>query len=165
MRPRTRDILASLTAIVLATGIMALTGQKKKEVTPQTEEWRLISDRTTATVYNAVPSQCNEDCLHTASMYVIEPERIPEQRILAMERTFMAEYGVRYGDVVRIEGTGRYDGLWQVQDTMNKRFKGQNKIDLLVPNHIHHGKWQGVKVYIPANRIATETTKQFIKNI
>lgn len=165
MRLKTRNLLASLTAIVLVTGIMALTWQKKKEITPQTEEWRLISDRTTATVYNAVPSQCNNDYLHTASMYVIEPERIPKQRILAMERTFMAEYGVRYGDVVRIEGTGRYDGLWQVQDTMNKRFKGQHKIDLLVPSHIRHGKWQGVKVYVPGNNLAREKAEKFAQEI
>lgn len=109
--------------------------------------WELISDRTTATVYNAVPSQCNEDCLHTASMYTIVPENIDKERILAMERTMMAEFDIHYGDTVLVSGTGRYDGLWQVQDTMNKRFAGQHKIDFLVPRHIRHGKWEAVKIY------------------
>ena len=110
-------------------------------------QWVLISDKTTATVYNAVPSQCNEDCLHTASMYVINPETIEKDRILAMERTMMSQFGIAYGDSVRVEGAGKYDGVWQVQDTMNKRFRGQHKIDFLVPDNIRHGKWTAVKVY------------------
>jgi hypothetical protein len=114
--------------------------------------WELISATTTATVYNAVPAQCNEDCLHTASMFTIVPENISSDRILAMERTMMAEFGLRYGDVVLIEGAGSYDGLWQIQDTMNKRFAGQHKIDFLVPDNIRHGKWKNVKVYKQTNK-------------
>lgn len=110
-------------------------------------EWIEVCSEVTATVYNAVAAQCNEDYLHTASMFRIIPERILEQRILAMERTMMAEYGISYGDTVRVEGAGRWDGEWQVQDTMNKRFAGQKKIDLLVPSNIRHGKWENVKVY------------------
>ena len=113
----------------------------------ETPAWELISSSTTATVYNAVPSQCNTDCFHTASMYTIVPERIESERILAMERTMMSQFGIAYGDTVRVEGAGRYDGLWQVQDTMNKRFQGQHKIDFLVPDNIRHGKWHDVKVY------------------
>ena len=30
---------------------------------------------------------------------------------------------------------------------MNKRFKGQHKIDLLVDNSIKYGKWNNVKLY------------------
>lgn len=109
--------------------------------------WDLIADDVTATVYNAVRSQCDGDPLVTASMYRIVPERIAEDRILAMERTMMAEYGIRYGDIVMVEGAGDYDGEWQVQDTMHKRFAGQHKIDFLVPAHIRHGKWKNIKVY------------------
>lgn len=36
---------------------------------PGTPAWELMSKNTTATVYNAVPSQSNEDCLHTTSMF------------------------------------------------------------------------------------------------
>ena len=36
---------------------------------PGTPAWELMSKNTTATVYNAVPSQNNEDCLHTTSMF------------------------------------------------------------------------------------------------
>ena len=118
---------------------------------PPPPEWELISSTTTATVYNAVPSQCNADYLHTASMYTIVPENIVSDRILAMERTMMAEFGISYGDIVLIEGAGTYDGLWQIQDTMNKRFAGQHKIDFLVPSNIRHGKWTNVRVYKKTN--------------
>lgn len=116
-------------------------------ITRSIPQWELISDRTTATVYNAVASQCNEDYLHTASMYTIIKENIEKDRILAMERTMMAEFGISYGDTVLVSGAGKYDGTWQVQDTMNKRFKGQHKIDFLVPDNVRHGKWNSVKVY------------------
>ena len=110
------------------------------------EVWELVSQTTVATVYNAVPSQCNSDCLHTASMYRICPKTISADRILAMERTMMAEFSISYGDTVLIRRAGRFDGLWQVQDIMNKRFKGQHRIDFLVPDNIKTGRWSNVLV-------------------
>ena len=121
------------------------------------EVWELVSQTTVATVYNAVPEQCNSDYLHTASMYRISPETISIDRILAMERTMMAEFGISYGDTVLIRRAGRYDGLWQVQDTMNKRFKGQHRIDFLVPDNIKTGRWSNVLVY-------KKTSGQVLKN-
>lgn len=139
---------AGLAAIVAVFLLATVTTLFLSGPQPQPNQgWVLISETTTATVYNAVPSQCNDDPFHTASMYTIVPERIEQDRILAMERTMMAEYGIHYGDLVLIIGAGDYDGVWQVQDTMNKRFAGQHKIDLLVPEHIRHGKWKNVKVY------------------
>ncbi len=129
--------------IITGTGTLSLSLPEEMTAT----KWQLVSKTTTATVYNAVAAQCNGDYLHTASMYTIVPEKIEQDRILAMERTMMSEFGIRYGDQVLIEGTGKYDGIWQVQDTMNKRFAGQHKIDLLVPNHIRHGKWHNVRIY------------------
>lgn len=117
------------------------------EVTPRETAWDLLADDVTATVYNAVPEQCNDDFMHTASMFLIDTADVLSHRIIAMERTMMTEYGVRYGDVVRIEGTDVWDGEWQVQDTMNRCFAGLHKIDILVPRNICHGKWQNVKVY------------------
>ena len=119
-------------------------------------QWSLIADDFTATVYNAVASQCNADYWHTASMFALDTNDVLSHRIIAMERTMMAEYGISYGDIVRVEGTGVWDGLWQIQDTMNKRFAGQHKIDILVPKHVRKGKWNGVRIYVPANGPARE---------
>lgn len=137
--------------------ILAKKANPVEDIIPETElvtdcsNWTLISCDTEATVYNAVKEQCNDDPGHTASMYEINLSDVASDHIIAMERTMMAEYGIQYGDIVRVEGTGRWDGIWQVQDTMNKRFAGKHKIDFLVPNHIRHRKWQNVKVYVPAD--------------
>ena len=126
---------------------LLLHSETEPEVTPSKTVWDLLADDVTATVYNAVPEQCNADFIHTASMFLIDTADVLSHRIIAMERTIMAEYGVRYGDIVRIEGTDVWDGEWQVQDTMNRRFAGLHKIDILVPRNIRHGKWQNVKVF------------------
>lgn len=126
---------------------LLLHGGTEPEMAPSETVWDLLADDVTATVYNAIPEQCNADFMHTASMFEIDTADVLSHRIIAMERTMMAEYGVRYGDVVRIEGTTLWDGEWQVQDTMNRRFAGMHKIDILVPRNIRHGKWHNVKVY------------------
>lgn len=119
--------------------------------------WKTVSDDAIATVYNAVPKQCNNDVVHTASMFKLNLGDVLSQRVIAMERTYMAELGLKYGDVVYVEGTGKWDGAWQIQDTMNKRFAGIHKIDILVPNNIKTGKWNGVKISVPADE---ETAKK-----
>ena len=47
-----------------------------------------------------------------------------------------------------ISGAGNYDGLWRIEDTMNKRFAGQDKVDLLVPDNVKTGMWNNVKIYV-----------------
>lgn len=116
------------------------------------EAWQEVSNDALATVYNAVPGQCNADVLHTASMFKLDLKDVLSQRVIAMERTFMRELGLKYGDVVYVEGTGKWDGPWQIQDTMNKRFAGMHKIDILVPTNIRTGKWNGVKISVPTTQ-------------
>ena len=133
----------------------------KQEVLATIEEnkpvsdWVLADDSTIATVYNAVPAQCNDDFGNTASMFRLNLEDLLSQRVIAMERTFMNKLGLKYGDVVRIEGTNGYDGEWQIQDTMNKRFAGQHKIDILVPDNIRYGAWDNVRLYVLRDKSLT----------
>lgn len=122
-------------------------------------EWKLGSNNVTATVYNAVTSQCNGDFGHTASMFNLNLDDVFSHKIIAMERTFMKKLGLKYGDVVKIEGAGNYDGIYQVQDVMNKRFAGQEKIDILVPENIKHGEWDNVKLYTLTDKTKTEDYK------
>lgn len=136
-----------------------------------TNEWTLVADNVTATVYNAVPEQCDQDPIHTASMFRLNLDDVYSHKIIAMEKTFMDSLGLSYGDVVKIEGTGRWDGVWQIQDTMSKKYAGQKKIDLLVPNDVKYGKWDTVKIYTlidknntPAhkNNMAPQAEKTYI---
>lgn len=117
------------------------------------KEWKQICNDCVVTVYNAVPQQCNNDVQHTASMFKLNLNDVASHKVVAMERTFMKEFGLKYGDVIKIEGTykGKQDGVYQIQDTMNKRFAGQHKIDVLVPNAIKTGGTmpnQPAKIYV-----------------
>ena len=108
--------------------------------------WLLISATTTATVYNATPEQCGDHPTITASGRRIEGD-VSDLRILAMERTMMARHGIHYGDTVLVRGAGTYDGEWVVEDTMSKRFAGQDKVDFLVPEEVRTGRWDNVEIY------------------
>lgn len=122
-------------------------------------DWKLADTKTIATVYNAVPAQCNGDFGHTASMFRLNLENVLSQRVIAMERTFMEKLNLKYGDVVYITGTGKWDGVWQIQDTMNKRFAGQHKIDILVPENIKYGQWDNVNLYVLKDKSLTDSYK------
>ena len=126
------------------------------------DDWILVADDVEATVYNAVPGQCDDNPIYTASMFKLDLSDVLSHRIIAMERTFMKELGLVYGDVVKIEGTGQWDGVWQIQDTMNKRFAGRKKIDFLVPNEIKLGKWQNINLFCLSNK---EKTNIYLYNI
>lgn len=84
-----------------------------------------------ATMYYAVAGQCDSDPLTTAGMYKINPKKASEHKWVAMSRDMIARWGgnFRYGDYVEIKGAGHKDGIYQVVDTMNKRFT--NRIDFL----------------------------------
>lgn len=95
----------------------------------------------TATCYNAVVEQCNEDVQHTASMFKLDLEDPYSHRIIAISRD-LEEKGFKMGDKVVISGTNKYDGEWIIQDRMNRRW--ENKIDLLVNLDMKVGKWLNV---------------------
>ena len=109
--------------------------------------WILISSCTTATIYNAVPEQCNEHPSVTASGRVIDLNQVGDLRIVAMERTMMQRNGIAYGDTILVKGAGVYDGEWVVEDTMHPRFAGQDKVDFLVPEDVRTGRWENVEIY------------------
>lgn len=159
--------LAEKTAIDNALSKMHATLQQAREERLRVSaeaDWKVVSTDAVATVYNLTKSQCNNDLAHTASMFRLDTENPYSHRIVAMERTYMKELGLKYGDLIKIEGTDSvYDGVWQVQDTMNKRFRGQHKIDLLVPNGVKHGKWDNVSISVLKHPI--EFSDYFRKNL
>lgn len=121
--------------------------------------WQLACGGAIATVYNAVAGQCNPDYGRTASMFRLNLKNPESHRIIAIERTMMDKYGLQMGDVVYLEGVGEYDGVWQVQDKMNKRFAGMDKIDLLVNGDTKTGKWDNVKIYTLKDKSLTSQYK------
>lgn len=127
-------------------------------------DWDLITDDVHATVYHAVKNQCKADPSNTASTFQLNMSDPQGHKIIAMERTMMSEYGLHYGDIIKIEGTDGLDGVYQIQDTMNKRFAGQHKIDILVNrSKIKTGQWYNVKLYKLANPELAKDLKKEMK--
>lgn len=157
-----KGYITALAAITLI-GVAKNISQEEKEEAMETaaeaapaDQWELAADDVIVTVYNAVAGQCNNDPSRTASMFRLNMKDVGSHKIMAMERTFMKELGLKYGDVVKLEGTyqGLQDGVYQIQDTMNKRFAGKHKVDILVPNNIKFGgtaKGTTAKIYTLKN--------------
>ena len=102
-----------------------------------------------ATVYNAVPSQTDSTPLITASNKHIDANNPGKHKWIAVSRD-LERYGFTFGVKVCVENAGIMNGVWTVEDRMNKRFK--NKIDFLVNNNIMLGKWDKVKITLNKNR-------------
>lgn len=97
----------------------------------------------TATVYHAVAGQCDDSPLVTASGAKIKSaESAYDHRYLAVSRDLLDVFP--YGTKVEVSGCGELDGIWVVQDTMNRRYKGY--IDLLINPDMKGGKWEGVRI-------------------
>lgn len=105
----------------------------------------LLTIFVTATIYHADPRQCNEDYLTTASLKKINPKNPAGHRWIAVSRD-LEKYGFVFGAKVCVEGAGEMDGIWTVQDRMNKRWI--NRIDFLVNKDMRYGKWDNVKISI-----------------
>jgi len=103
----------------------------------------ITATNVTATVYNAVPEQTNEDPSHTASMFELDLDNPYKHRILAVSRD-LYKSGYKFKTKVKVECECPYDGVWIVRDLMNKRYK--KRIDFLINEDMEIGKWNNVKL-------------------
>lgn len=85
----------------------------------------------TATVYHAVPSQCNDDYLTTASgREICSTDSAYSHRYVAVSRDLLEEFP--YGTLIEVCGCDveEYNGVWTVADTMNRRY--EKAVDFLI---------------------------------
>lgn len=101
----------------------------------------ILEDKVHATVYNAVPEQCNEDPGHTAFMFKLDLSNPYKHRIIAVSRDLLTKYP--NGTEVHVRGT-EYDGIYTVRDKMNKRYT--NRIDILINLDMQIGSWKDVTI-------------------
>ena len=105
----------------------------------------LISILVTATIYHADPAQTDADYLTTASNKTINEADPQGHRWIAVSRD-LEQHGFVFGTKVLVEGAGQLDGIWTVEDRMNKRWT--KRIDFLVNKDVKGGKWNNVKITI-----------------
>ena len=83
-----------------------------------------IAFNVTVTTYNPTKQQCDDTPNITADGTKIKPWRATEYRYVALSRDLLSRWGgpFDYGDYIVIEGTGKWDGVYQVRDTMNPKW-------------------------------------------
>ena len=105
----------------------------------------LLTILVTATIYHADPAQTNADYLTTASLKKINPDNPAGHRWIAVSRD-LEPLGFTMGTKVKIENAGEMNGIWTIEDRMNKRWK--KRIDFLVNKTKKYGKWENIKMTI-----------------
>ena len=103
----------------------------------------LLAILVTATIYHADPKQCNADYLTTASMKTINSQSPGSHRWIAVSRD-LEKHGFVFGAKVMVTNAGNMNGVWTVEDRMNKRWV--KRIDFLVDYDMKGGKWENVEI-------------------
>lgn len=84
--------------------------------------------RVSVTMYTVDEEQTDSTPLMTASGFRIDSLRPKKHKIIAVSRDLKKK--LKFGQKVRIEGIGKWDGIYRVEDLMHSRWK--NKIDILI---------------------------------
>ena len=103
-----------------------------RQLNEKIEEIESIGLQVTVTMYEPVPYQTDSTPNILADGTRIRVHKASEYRFIAVSRNLLKRHGgfLDYGDFVLLKGTNqKKDGVYQVRDTMNKRFV--NRIDIL----------------------------------
>ena len=99
----------------------------KKELSKYETEGMIV----TVTMYEPVSYQTDSTPNILTDGTRIRVHKASEYRFIAVSRNLLKRHGgfLNYRDFVLLKGTNHKDGVYQVRDTMNKRFV--NRIDIL----------------------------------
>ncbi len=99
------------------------------------------------TMYNPTRGQTDVTPNELADGTIINPNKATSYRFVALSRDLIKRWGgpFEYGDYIIIEGTGKDDGIYQVKDTMNKRFT--NRVDILKTKGSSKFKYSNITMY------------------
>ena len=80
------------------------------------------------TTYTTDPTQTDSTPFITASGFKLNHKNPKKHHIIAVSRDIKRR--LKFGKRVKLDGIGKYSGIYVVQDVMNARFK--NRIDILI---------------------------------
>ena len=100
----------------------------------------------TVTMYEPLSYQTDSTPNIPADGTRIRVHKASEYRFIAVSRNLLKRHGgwLDYGDFVLLKGTSHKDGVYQVRDTMNKRFV--NRIDILESPGVTPYKFQEAQI-------------------
>jgi 3D (Asp-Asp-Asp) domain-containing protein len=85
----------------------------------------------TLTIYRPIGAETDSTPNITASGFKIDTTNAFSHKIIAVSRNLFHS-GYTFNKKVKVSNAGFYDGVYVVQDLMNKRY--ENRIDILVDN-------------------------------
>lgn len=96
-----------------------------------------------ATIYHADPGQTDDTPNITATGFTINMVDPRSHNIIAVSRD-LEKLGFVMGAKVCVENAGQMNGVWVIEDRMNKRWT--RRIDFLVNTKRKAGKWNKTKI-------------------
>lgn len=82
----------------------------------------------TMTTYTIEKNQTDSNPLETASGYILDKKNPAKHKVIAISRDLKKKF--KFSDSVYVSNAGSYDGVYVVEDIMNRRFK--DRIDILI---------------------------------
>ena len=112
----------------------------------QVAEIKLEGMNVTVTMYHPTRYQTDSTPNVLADGTRITVHRASEYKYIAVSRNLLKRWGgwLDYGDFIVLKGTDGKDGVYQVKDTMNKRFV--NRIDILETPGTKPYKFENAKI-------------------
>ena len=106
-----------------------------------------ISYKVTVTTYNPTVHQCDDTPHITADGTHFKTWKATDYRYVALSRDLLSRWGgpFEYGDYIVIEGTGSWDGVYQVRDTMNPKWV--NVVDILESKDVEPYKFTNAHIF------------------
>ena len=101
----------------------------------------------TATIYHAVRGQTDKTPHITADGTRLDTRNASKYRYVALSRDLLKRWGgpFDYGDFILLKGAEDKDGVYQVRDTMNKKWV--NVVDILESKHVEPYKYMNAHIF------------------
>jgi|TARA_R100000789_G_scaffold67889_1_gene63845 3D (Asp-Asp-Asp) domain-containing protein len=119
---------------------------ENKRLSEKLDEYETEGMHVTVTMYQPVRYQTDSTPNILADGTRIRTREASNYKFIAVSRNLLKRWGgwLDYGDFVLLKGTDHKDGIYQVRDTMNKRWV--NRIDILESAHVKPYKFEKAKI-------------------
>ena len=124
----------------------------------EVSETKLEGLDVTVTMYHPIRQQTDSTPNILADGTQIKIHQASEYKYIAVSRNLLKRWGgwLEFGDFIVLTGTENKDGVYQVRDTMNKRFV--NRIDILESPGTKPYKFDSAKI------LKTDLNADFVSN-
>ena len=153
-----RHILVAIVLITYANGIISTKflndkniqlqslREENKRIKEKLDEYETEGMHVTVTMYQPVRYQTDSTPNILADGTRIRTQEASDYKYIAVSRNLLKRFGgwLDYGDFVLLKGTLNKDGVYQVRDTMNKRFV--NRIDILESPGVKPYKYEKARI-------------------